>query len=322
MQYGMYRPDRRQTWMLFALFLVLQIAVSVIPAIPGYPSNTSARNWGILIFTVAGNLLAVLTASLSSAREEKFQGRLNSKDSYVITRGNGHKYVFIILPDTLQRKLRDLDEEEQYMDGQPLSSLPHLEDLANPVHRASTITRYTSIFYALCWIVLLYAIGGLEDDAWCLLIVGLLGMAHNMIVAGSSRSPEAHGIALEKIGGVEHPQDESTDVDLGYLKDLLSNPLEGESRKLVELGRKSRAGERPKVMDVLYALERKFPGTGHSLRPLFFPGRPRKWEEDKWKKAEYSLDTIDTRLERRRNRWYTSEELILPHLMRPPPVNT
>lgn len=320
-RYGTYRPDRSVAWWFFIFFLILQFAIAAIPVIRGFPSSTGASNWGIFIITGFGNVLAILTASPSSAREEKYQGREHSKETYAITRGNGHKHVFILLPDTLRRNMSRLDANgKAWMDQTPTSSLPHLEDLANAVHRAGWIARGASVLLALCWIVLLLAIGGLQDGGWFLLGVGLLGMIHNTILAGGRRNPAAHGIPLQQLDEDENEKTAVEDLDeqKGYLQNLTPNPLEGDTTKLGELGRKRDPEDnRPGVMDVLYALERKFPGAGHSLRPVFFPGRLRKYEEMKWNEEAYSLETITRRSKQRRHRWYTERQLIPDKYVRP-----
>jgi hypothetical protein len=81
---------------------------------------------------------------------------------------------------------------------------------------------------------------GIKRHSWFLLGVGALGMLHNVLVAGVTRKPDAHGIPLEH--------------------------LHGET-----IGKKSPGGtKRRKAMDVLAEAEKKIAGLGVALRPVFF----------------------------------------------------
>jgi hypothetical protein len=130
--------------------------------------------------TAAGTMLAVCTGSLPEWREEKYSCREHSPESYILTRGNGHKHVFVVRGD--ERRLGLV-----------------LDDLAGAVPKASQKTRWASGLFALLWIVFLIVAGGLHDNTWYLLGVGAVGMIQNIAVAGKRRTPEAHGIPLSEL---------------------------------------------------------------------------------------------------------------------------
>jgi len=70
--------------------LLLQLITAAVPIIVH-------NNWSIMLITAAGSLLALFTGSLPEWTLEKFACREgNSKDSYVLARGNGHPHVFVI----------------------------------------------------------------------------------------------------------------------------------------------------------------------------------------------------------------------------------
>lgn len=79
--------------------------------------------------------------------------------------------------------------------------------------------------------------------------IGLIGIAHNLLVAGISRSPSAHGFHLELVDTIT------------------AN----------------------KVAKVLRASEERYPLLGSSLVPIFFPGGMRTTtvdEQEFWMEAE------------------------------------
>jgi hypothetical protein len=242
-----HQPRRDWLWWSFSVVWICQFVLAGLPIM-------HSSNWSIILVMTAGNLLAVITASLPALSAEKYQGRKHSKQTYAITRGNGHKLVFLIMPDTLE-----VGEHKV-----PISSLPHLDEMASGTHRAGPMTRIFSVILAILWVMLLVTIGGLDSDTWFLFGAGLLGMGHNILVSAWPRSPAAHGIPIEAV----------EDGIFGIIR-----PNEGKQG----------------VMDVLISLEKKFPGAGHSLRPVFFPGRERLKDSNRWLEPDVSKETIKDR---------------------------
>jgi len=139
-------------------------------------------NWSILLITSVGVILSLLSGSTREWRREKFECRRGSKDDYIITRGNGHKHVFLI------RGIQD----------NPGLGL-NLEDLAAARGGADIWTRAKTVLYAVAWLLFLLAAGALKQDTWYLVFVGAAGMAQNIFVAGARRSSASHGIPLNPI---------------------------------------------------------------------------------------------------------------------------
>ncbi|PMD51523.1 uncharacterized protein K444DRAFT_669303 [Hyaloscypha bicolor E] len=250
-RYGMMKPDRTTVWIAFWVTVALQVVVAAAP----YYYEKGTKSWAVLAVTGAGNILAVLTASVP---RNKYPARSNSKSIYAITRGNGYRHVFIILPDTLRK-----------VDGVPESSLPHLQDMASAIDRANLPTRGLICLLALAWAVLLLAVAGLTDDTWFLLLVGLMGMGNNIYISSRDCTPIEHGIPIEKF------------------------QLDGEPNPI---GLRRPEDARPGVMENLFKIEKKYPGAGQSLLKLFFPDRLTDAEKDKWAGGEYSLVSMDSRL--------------------------
>jgi hypothetical protein len=153
----------------------------VIAAVPIFKHGVSGA-WRVLFITGAGNILALITGSLWKWKDEKFACRMvRGPKTYILTRGNSHRHAFVI-------------------DIPTNSSSLNLEDLSIR-QRSKTSKLYQATFTVLtaAWVFILILIGGLPDHTWFLFGVGLLGMAHNVIVAGLKRDSKAHGIPLKII---------------------------------------------------------------------------------------------------------------------------
>lgn len=96
------------------------------------------------------------------------------------------------------------------------------------------------------WVALLITVSGLKAHTWFMVAVGALGMMQNLVLAGAPRTPEALGIPVR---------------------------LE----EVVGLH---------KVMDTLLHLEAKVPYAGKALLPIYFPGRLREHEIERWEAFE------------------------------------
>lgn len=266
---GPLKPCKDLIWWSFLPFLVVQLGVAAVPII-------LKRNWSIMLITACGNVLALVGASLPTIRRNKFACRLGSRVPFILTRGTGHKYAFLILPNSSNTR-RD------YYGDEPASAdrncLPHLHDLAYGFTKSQT-----SYFYSVClcllWVVLLIAVGGLEDDTWYLFAVGSLGMAHSVLVASMPRSPESHGVPLKETRG-----------------------------PVFRFGSTRDAGHRQKVSDTLLQLERNYPGAGHALLPGMygdFSNLPAN-EIVMWESDDVSASSIPERRQEWVQRFYNAD---------------
>ena len=243
-------PHRDLVWWSYFAVLIFQFVIASIPMMKHGKSGA----WRVLFITAAGNGLAIVTGSLGKWKEEKFACRmLEGPKTIILTRGNNHRHAFVIEVPAGVQSLR-------------------LEDLAIRQRKGGSMV-YQAIFALLtiAWVMLLITIGGLEDHTWFLFGVGLLGMAHNVLVAGAQRKSNAHGIPLEHY---KHPGNDSF---------FHKCPLVVEDDRTVRAGKNN-------VMRALMAAERNQPGIGFCLLPIFFPGelRPGEEEDDFWTKIKDS----------------------------------
>jgi len=222
--------------------------------------------------TVIGTILAVVSASLREWSLEKYQARRHSKQTYAITRGNGHRHIFILQPgdpEPISRKYPGLN----------------LIDLAGAVRKADDLTRTKTVILSIIWIWFLITVGGLKENTWFLMIIGIIGMAQNVWVAGRHQPSQAHGIPLQ--------------VNDTYGKSLKSkNPIPGlQARTKFSVSKRISdsiytSSKQRKAMLILQDVEFEHPTVGRALVTEFFPkdswtGKEKAWWESAEKYSEY-----------------------------------
>lgn len=182
-----WEHKRDTTWWTAIAAVPLQLLIAAIPVM------LSRRNWTILLVTTMGTILAILTSSMVQWRKEKFACRKDSKAGYIITRGNGHSHVFMILYGRLSGKTSSGSKKQS-----PKGISLNLEDLAVPTLPTSTKTKVSTVLLAMCWTFLLVTVAGLKRDAWFLLGVGLVGMVQNVYAVTMERGPDGNGVFLSE----------------------------------------------------------------------------------------------------------------------------
>lgn len=185
--------------------------------------------WFTFLVTSAGTGLAYASGMLPQWRAEKSWPRvLRQPKRVVLTEGNGAVEALLLLC------------EPGDPDFEAMAARPRMR-----VAQHTWGTRAVSLLLALLWILLALTVAGWEQRTWYLLAVGLVGMLHNVCVAGWPRDPAAYGLGFRHVRTV---------------------------------------AER-KVMESLYVLETEHPGAGIALLPEFFPGELRPREEKIWEFA-------------------------------------
>lgn len=239
---GAGKPTRDRIWWLFIVAFTAQFGLAVTPL---FVHGADRRNWIVLMVTAAGTALALLTGSMPQWGEEKYSARRVTKDDgerkYVLTRGNGHSHVFVI------QVTKD-------------TYFKNLDDMATMRPFRSVLTRIATVVLAVLWIFLLIVVGGLEEDGWFLLGIGLVGMVHNVIVANWRRLSVAHGLPLYP-GGPDH-------VDRSSVFRALFD---------VEFGR---------------GTEGK--GVGKALIPIFLPAGLKFWQQSEWEAESRRQNPTDS----------------------------
>ncbi|KAF5521490.1 hypothetical protein CGCA056_v007288 [Colletotrichum aenigma] len=162
--------------------ILVQLGISTIPI-------ANERDWTILVLTIGGTILAILTSLLPQWKSEKWACRTYSKDTYVVTGGNGSQHAIVILANGHGLNLEDLAAGHRNMDVTAIMA-----------------TRVAIVALSALWIFFVISAAGVGGNAWFVLVVGAVGMNHNTLVAGAARKPESHGIHLdfvEVIGATE-----------------------------------------------------------------------------------------------------------------------
>ena len=162
------RPKHDWVWWSGIAVALIQLSVSIVPFI-------LYREWVTFLVTGAGTLLALVSGAIPQWKEEKWNCRVGTQKSVILTEGNGSKDSIVVLGNGC-----GLD----------------LEDMAALSTVAVPSTRLWTILLAVAWIILLICVAGSAHHTWYLLGVGSIGMVHNTVVAGVARNPSSFGIHL------------------------------------------------------------------------------------------------------------------------------
>ncbi|KAK5685760.1 hypothetical protein LTR17_026951 [Elasticomyces elasticus] len=184
--------------------------------------------WYTFLVTGAGTVLAYTSAALPQWREEKIiVRRVKSPKGVFLTEGNGADDVVLI---RCSKGVLDL------------------EALAAPQRdlRSPWTTRILSTIIAFLWVAFLVSVAGWRQHTWYLLGVGIIGILHNVGVAGMKRQPAAWGVNLQ------------------YKQTIVDG----------------------NVMEVLRKTEQSYPRAGRSLIAEFFPGTLFSREKRLWNYAD------------------------------------
>ncbi|RMJ15819.1 hypothetical protein CDV36_004538 [Fusarium kuroshium] len=167
-------PALDLVWCSGLFIVMVQLALSIIPWI-------LYGEWHVFLITVFGNILAITEGSIPQIREEKWACPRRGGATVAITQGNGSRHVILIENDRKSKNGLDL------------------EILARSTRaiRPALFTKVATAVLALLWVVLLITVAGMENHAWFLLTIGIIGSAQNLYVAGASRSPASHGIHMD-----------------------------------------------------------------------------------------------------------------------------
>ncbi|KAK5071439.1 hypothetical protein LTR70_010548 [Exophiala xenobiotica] len=92
--------------------IALQIGIAIVPL-------GLTQDWGILIITASGTVIALLTAAVPQWRVEKFACRDESKKKIAITVGNGSRHVIVVLGEGRTLDLEDMAGGEGPRHGRP-----------------------------------------------------------------------------------------------------------------------------------------------------------------------------------------------------------
>jgi hypothetical protein len=118
----------------------------------------------------------------------------------------------------------------------------------------------------------------MKQDTWFLLLVGLIGMFHNVLVAGLARESEAHGIPLK-------PDDSPI---LARRSEENRSPLRSDDSHIPHYV------DDKHVMDALKQAEALSAGVGLALVPLLFPAGL-STEQEEW--SGTAKETMDAKME-------------------------
>jgi len=200
------KPEKDWVWYSGVIVMFVQLLLSIEPLV-------KSGNWVILMVTAMGTILCLCDGALPQWRKEKYCGSPKSRKSIALTRGNGSRYVMLLISTGDSIDLED-------------NAAGHAEP---DIH-----TRYVVAIFSFLRFLLLITVAGLKRDMWCLLIIGAVGMAQNVFAAAAPRKPEAYGLTLLKTDTIEggkvmwtlmEMEKKYPGVGLALLKEFFPGPL-------------------------------------------------------------------------------------------------
>ncbi len=193
--------------------MIVQLGVAAVPW-------SVDNDWGVLMITAIGTLLALLTGSLPQWKVEKSAGRKNSKKWIAVTVGNGSRQILVFKGNGKSMDLEDLASGQgpkcarSWSDSRwftraiakvaPDGKLQVEEEKRktvtfNRLPLGFWFTRFACSGLTLCWIALLISTSGMKANTWFLIIIGAIGMLQNSIVAAISRTPQTRGLHFDEV---------------------------------------------------------------------------------------------------------------------------
>jgi hypothetical protein len=239
-------PRPSKTWWLSWLVIVVQHIFAIIPWVVW-------SYWPPFMITLCGTFLAMVTAAHPQWVAEKWPGKKLRSEKIkpiALTRGNGQRYVMIVLSH---------------------NGSWDLETMASSQLHLHPSTKYSLMAIAALWIMLLLTVTGLKQHTWFLVIVGSVGSIWQTYLAAKFSRPEDSDIKLEAWS------DRPTITGFQYIFEKKQELKEGSWTQYTESDAKdeySSPTKEPNVRDVMGALielEKCIPGAGAALLTTFFP---------------------------------------------------
>lgn len=208
-----------------ALTIITQLFIASIPTI-----LTNGKEFGILLVTAVGTVLALIMGTLPQWKVEKLPNSTRSDQTYALTAGNGTRDIIIIKGSENCLDLEELAAAESPEQGRPwikstrfsrrTNSFTHLSKETLGLPSGFLITRCVTVVLAILWIILLITIPGLEGHMWYFLSVGGMGSFYNTLVAGMKRRPEERNLPLifEEVIVTRRVMDGLMDLEVSHEK--------------------------------------------------------------------------------------------------------
>ncbi|KAJ7249502.1 hypothetical protein B0H12DRAFT_694177 [Mycena haematopus] len=184
-------PPSLDFWYYFGVAVIfMQLGLAAIPW-------GLYDDWSILMLTLSGTILCLLTGSLPQWNSEKFQARrLSSKGKVVaLTVGNGSRHVFVIIDPGRGMDLEDLAGGQSPLHRQRA-------ERGTKIISMRARTQFACVVLAFLWMIFLITWTSVDTNPWFVILVGGSGMVHNVLVAGVKRKPSASGIHIKLVESI------------------------------------------------------------------------------------------------------------------------
>ncbi len=184
--------------------ITAQLVIAAIPII-------LSRDWGVMLITGAGTVLALAHGGLPQWVAEKLPNRQHADSIFGLTSGDGSKDIMIIQGHGKCLNLEELAVPDSPRNGRPWEKFSK-RALANSrgdpegsgFHRVGLLPRQATNLcgfpvgfwitllmtaaQSAAWLMLLITVASLETNAWFLFAVGALGLCHNAIIGAMERA--------------------------------------------------------------------------------------------------------------------------------------
>lgn len=180
---------------------LIQLAIAVLPLI-------FWGAWDTFMIASVGTVLAFCSGWLPQWRRERWSCDKKSKQTFILTRGNGAQHALVIRGCG---KGLDLEQLAAY----------------NETVTASVYTKALTGLLTLLWVALLITVCGIGEHTWFLVAIGAIGMVHTVLVAGVPRKPEVLGMPLKFKQVIMHHKVKEAlkELELAYPGDHLGSAL-------------------------------------------------------------------------------------------------
>ncbi|KAI1160080.1 hypothetical protein F5B18DRAFT_634368 [Nemania serpens] len=217
---------------------VLQLVIASIPLI-------LYGDWGVLLVTATGTLLAIIMGGLPQWRAEKLPNRQHSKAIFGLRSGNGSKDIVIIIGGGHCLDLEELCLQETPRNEKPWEKFAHeapglftkpKKRLTSPLlfYRTGTqrmnvrvicglptgfwVTLCICVVQSFAWLVILIAAAALAENTWFLILVEAIGMVQNAYLAAAERHPKHRNLPVQHVETImrQKVMDGLMDLQVGY----------------------------------------------------------------------------------------------------------
>ncbi|KAI1780620.1 hypothetical protein F4818DRAFT_12174 [Hypoxylon cercidicola] len=182
--------------------MILQMIIAAIPTV-----LTRGQEWGVLVVTGAGTILAMIMGCLPQWTAEKLPPKQTSTNNYALTAGNGSRDIMIIKGGGRCLNLEHLATVDSPWNRRlwarfdsPSSS--RRSKLIMGIPGGFVFTIVWVVVQVALWLCLLVFLADLRDRNWYLLLNAAIGFVHNSSLATLKQDPRHRNLPLTLLDAI------------------------------------------------------------------------------------------------------------------------